>query len=296
MAAFVARLKTTGDVEASRSYAQTASRLGMSEAAAVRFAGILTPAEAADARFMAALAGRLGHTGQDLPASLGFARHLTALDISRDNSIYFSATVTSQEANSTGFMSTLATAAQSLPPTEALARTRQMMHHRAIEQQLNNPAISTVQTQVPALNENLAFGQRIVELGSKDDLQVNHGEFKDCIKAAGFDISNLDEQQTDMLIAAYGADGNGALSAEEIAAARTTGALVVDGTSVGINVHAAITTPANAQAFPTTGTLPGQCNPNYPANTAQRVVNAGSSNDAYANHTELRDGFKAAGY
>ena len=289
MASFVARLKTTGDVEDSRSYAQRVSRLGLTEAAAVRFAAILTPAEAKDDRFMAALAGRLGFTEQNMPASLGFARNVTALDISRDNAIYFSATVTPQEAGNTRFMAALAKAAQSLPPAEALAATRQMMA------QPNSPG-RPGKTPEPAVNENLAFGQRIVREGSKDDAQVNNSEFRSGLEKAGFDLSYLGTRQTDMLIAAYDADGNGALSAKEIGAARTTGGLAVQGSAVAVNPHATITTPADAQAFPTAGTPPGQGNPDFAANTAKRVVSAGSSDDDYANRSELRAGFKAAGY
>lgn len=113
----------------------------------------------------------------------------------------------------------------------------------------------------------------IIANGSRDDGYANHAELREGF--GGTFPEGITDRQIDVIIAAYGEPGVGALNAQQLQRAMDHRVLAFDG-----NGQLAI--DFNQQEV--SGAL------------ADAAVSHGSSDDRLVNHTELRSGFEALGF
>lgn len=114
----------------------------------------------------------------------------------------------------------------------------------------------------------------IIDSGSTNDRYANHDELKAGLEAAGHDPTGISERQFDLLIAAYGGGDIGAIGESQLRDAVTDGALRFEGGQAIVDFASRRMSGALADA----------------------IISEGSSDDRWANRSELEDGLDALGF
>ncbi|MES2887726.1 MAG: hypothetical protein V4739_06905 [Pseudomonadota bacterium] len=131
---------------------------------------------------------------------------------------------------------------------------------------------------------------RLITAGSSHDAQVNAGELLDGLQAFGYRVDGSDDKALGRLIDAYDAGGDGALTAQELAAAIRDKALVVqpDG-QVTLDATRYVSRPGEARWRTQAGHIAGR----WIGLDTARHEGAG---DGRINASELADSLHASGY
>lgn len=151
------------------------------------------------------------------------------------------------------------------------------LNAQQLEQALGDGALrieggaAWVDARAPQLTDSLATAA--VVRGSRDDNHGNHSELRSGLEDLGYDV-DMSNDVLDVVIAEYGS-GNGALSPEELGNAIGDGVI-----RLGSDNRATVDPSSPALAD----------------RVAEAVVARGSDNDAYANHTEIREGLESLGF